>query len=232
LFVHTGNGGEFNLYRNEKAGSYRTAYGYLSKEPQLRPWSGKRMREGDDALFLGAPTESYTFEELEMIDRTLAEGRPVIWLATLGSLESAAARQLAKQYAFQIDLKDAVDQPSAMPYEVHGPDRWTHGIFRTFVAKDLPRLQVNGLTPIVQLTFGSRHIAEAAWKRDDVLIDLISMKDVGPGKFYVIAPFDIFSDVELANMYHQGPDVARQQTAELFLRAAKIAVDDNSEYQD
>ncbi len=232
LLVHTGIGSEFNLYRNVKPRSFRTAYGYLTKEPQLRPWATRTLRTDGDALILAAPTDSYTYDDLDTIEGMMTKGKPVIWLATLASIESAAGRQLAKRFGFHFDTTMSTGQRHTQPFQIHGSYEWTHAIFRTFVPRDIPQVHVQGLTPVVQMSLGTRHIADETGGPQKILIDLVSTKEIGKSKLYVIAPFDLFSDVDLASLYHEGPDVARQQTAELFLRTVKNAIGDTTVYLD
>jgi hypothetical protein len=231
LFIHTGAGSEFNLHKKNKTLSYRTAYGFLGKEPQLRPWANKTLRAGDEVLYLAAPTIKYTDEELKIIDQAVADGEPIIWLATNNSINSEAAKQLEEKFGFSFTIRDDPDV-KGQPFEIHGPEEWTHGIYRAFVMRGTPDIHVVGLDPIVQLTWGSQHIEDKQWEKREILIDLVSSKDVGNSKFYVITVFDIFDDRGLNELYVEGADVVRQQMAELVLRSAKIAAHDTAEYID
>lgn len=233
LLIHTGAGSEFALHRKTRALTFRSAYGFLSKEPQLRPWTSDTLRADDEVLLLGAPTGSYTEDELGIIERVLASGRPVIWLATIKSLDSEAGGQLQERFGFRVlASQDPNRRSSPHPYEVHGPAEWTRGIYRVFTNQDTPAVRVEGLEPIVRLTWGSRHVGDRQWERREVLIDLVSSKAVGPGRLFVIAPFDLFDDRELKDLYSEGADVVRQQMSELVLRAAKIAAGDETVYAD
>ena len=89
-----------------------------------------------------------------------------------------------------------------------------------------------GLTPVVQLSWGTRHIEDKQWERPEALIDLVSQKQVGKGMLYVMAPYNVFDDTGLRGMYVEGADVIRQQMAELFIRTAKIAAHDDTVYAD
>lgn len=232
LLIHTGADSEIDLHKKVRELGFRTFYGYLSKEPQLRPWASKTLRTGDDVLFLGAPRQQYSDDELNLIDQALAAGKPVIWLATLNSIRSAAGAQLKSHFEVAVSVVDDPDMQHAEPFEVHGPEEWTRGIFRIFLNPKTPQVHVEGLDPIVQLSWGTRHIQDKQWEKPDALIDLISVKEVGPGKLYVIAPFDLFDDRGLNELYTEGADVVRQQMAELMIRTAKIAIGDKTVYAD
>jgi hypothetical protein len=231
ILIHTGAGSDFKLHQKSGHGRFYTAYGFLSKEAHLRPWASKKLRADDELLILGAPTRAYEEKELEIIDQVLQAGKPVIWLATLKSLDSEAAMQLKERYGFSYTFRES-DIKGRRPYVVHGPKEWTHGIFRIFMTRGTPELHVEGLSPIVQLTWGSEHIEHKQWEREEVLNDLISVKEVGPGRFYLFTPFGVFDDNGLRGLYIEGADVVRQQMAELVLRTAKIALGDPIVYVD
>jgi hypothetical protein len=112
------------------------------------------------------------------------------------------------------------------PLEVVGPEEWTADIFRVFAGTRTPRVTVEGLEPIVQLRLGGWHAEEAL--SDEPVIDLISKKQIGAGTFYVIAPFELFDDAALPDLYGESSDVVRQQMAELVLRMVKIAAGDDT----
>lgn len=116
------------------------------------------------------------------------------------------------------------------PCEVFGPAAWTHGIFRIFVDADTPRVTVSGLQPIVQLGWGAWHVEEPA--RPGVRVDLISAKDVGPGRLYAVTVAELFDDAHLRDLYGESADVIRQQAAELMIRTVKLALGDDTEYAD
>jgi hypothetical protein len=230
LLVHTGAGSEFALEQKADTLSFRTAYGYWTKEPQLRPWAHDLLRTGDEAIVLAAPTKAYSAEELTTLDAALAAGEPVIWLATRNSLRSPVAAQLQEHFQFAVKTSKDPDLTISRPFEVVGSEAWTHGILRTFVDADTPSIHVEGLTPLVQLAWGSWHVEDVV--RHGARVDLISVKDVGPGKLYVVAPAELFDDRHLRDLYVEGADVIRQQAAELFLRTVKIAVGDETNYSD
>ncbi len=226
LFVHIGAGSEMALHKKSDTLGYRTAYATWSREPQLRPWASATLREGAEALLLGAPTVAYTEAELLQIDGYLAAGKPVIWLATLGSLSSAAADQLKARFGFEVRLDPAASSKSRRPLEVSGPPEWTAEIFRVFSRPGTPGVHVEGLAPIVQLGRAAWHVEEKPGT--EVLIDLVSAADVGGGRFYVVAPFELFDDRSLPDLTGESADVIRQQSAELLLRLVKNAVGDET----
>ncbi len=232
FLIHTGAGSQFELHKKNRVLGYRTAYGFMGKEPQLRPWTSNTMRVGDNALFLGAPTKSYSEEELAMIKQALEKGEPVVWLATVQSIESEAGQQLQSLLDFSISLYEDSNLQHPQPYEVIGSAEWTRKIFRVFVNKGTPNIKVEGLDPIVQLSRGTKHVQDKQWEDRAVLIDLISSKNIGASKFYVIAPFDLFDDRGLSDLYAEGADVIRQQMAELMLMTAKLVVGDKTIYAD
>ncbi|MCP4602168.1 MAG: hypothetical protein GY847_16910 [Proteobacteria bacterium] len=232
LLVHTGAGSEFEIHKKERRGRYYTFYGFLSKEPQIRPWTAKTIRSDEDVLLLGAPTKGYSNDELTVIDEALSSGKSVIWLASIRSLKSAARDQLEARYKFHVSVQGKAPLRGKAPYEVHGPNEWTHGIFRVYMQKNTPTIYVEGLDPIVQLTWGTTNIEDEQWERTDVIIDLISSKEVGPGRFYVVSPLNLFDDRGLKSIYGEGADVVRQQMAELMLRTVKIAAGDSTVYAD
>lgn len=230
LLVHTGAGSEFALEQKSDKLSFRTCYGYWGKEPQLRPWAHRDLRVGDEGIVLAAPTVAYTDAELGTIDAALAAGEPVIWFATSHSLAGPAAAQLQARYGFSVRTEKDPTLKIVRPFEVFGPAEWTSGIFRIFVDADTPRLTVTGMTPIVQLGWGAWHVEEAP--RAGVAIDLVSVKDVGPGRLYVVAPAELFDDSHLRDLYGEAADVIRQQAAELMIRTVKIAMGDGTVYAD
>jgi hypothetical protein len=232
FLIYTGARSELELHKKEDRGSYRTAYGFLSKEPQLRPWTSKRLRAGDDVIFLGAPRRKVSKKDLRTLDDALKAGKSVVWLATLNSISSEVAEQLQEHFGFKLYLGDQFDFRGTLPMEVHGSKEWTESIYRVFVNHRMHGVKVEGLEPVVQLSWGSQHIEDEQWERPEILIDLVSSKPVGKGTFYVIAPFDIFDDGGLRSLYAEGSDVIRQQMAELFLRTAKIAAKDKTVYAD
>jgi hypothetical protein len=225
LLVHVGAGSELALHRKADDMSFKSVYGFLSKEPQLRPWASEEMAPGREVLLLGAPTGTYTSADLATIDGYLSAGRSVIWLATSRSIESTAGRTLMERYGFQLEV-GAPALKTTRPLEVVGPEEWTADIFRVFAGPRTPRIHVDGLEPIVQLRRGAWHVEEEL--SDTPLVDLISRRDVGGGAFYVIAPFEIFDDENLPDLYGESSDVIRQQMAELVLRLVKIAADDHT----
>jgi hypothetical protein len=227
-----GAGSDFTLLKRKSRRRYSTAYGFLTKEPNLRPWLTQKLRTGDELMILAAPTKRYTDEELNIINTALESSEPVIWLATLKSMMSPAAEQLEQQFNFNITLQDNENLKSTQPYEVHGPKEWTHGIFRISVTKGTPKVQTEGITPIVQLTYGTRHIEDRQWEQREILIDLISVKNVKNSQFYIMAPFDLFDDHALKSLYAQWSDLVKQQMSELILRTVKIAMQDNYLYID
>ena len=129
-------------------------------------------------------------------------------------------------------LEDDPALENVLPYEVQGPPDWTAGVFRMTVTPGTPKIRVEGMTPIVQLSYGSRHVQDKQWERRESLIDLISAKDAGASKFYLVTAFDLFDDRELTGMYMQNADTVRQQTAELMLSAAKNIIGDKTVYAD
>ncbi|MBN2716984.1 MAG: hypothetical protein JXX14_14120, partial [Deltaproteobacteria bacterium] len=232
FLIHYGNDGEFAVHQKQDRGSYRTAYGFLTKEPQLRPWLHKKMRAGDDVIMLGAPKKKYSAADLKILDDALAAGKSVIWLATLNSISSGAGEQLQSHFGFELFVGDEFDFKGTLPFEVHGSREWTEQIFRMFVNHRLRPIKVDGLTPVVQLSWGTQHIEDKQWERPESLIDVVSTKQVGKGTLYVMAPFELFDDSGLRGMYVEGADVIRQQMAELFIRTAKIAAHDATVYAD
>ena len=226
LLIHVGAGSELALHRKADQGSFKSVYGFLSKEPQLRPWASEEMAAGGEVLLLGAPTLAYTDAELATIDGYLAAGRPVLWLATSGSIASSAGATLMGRYGFRVDASKPLRLKISRPLEVVGPEDWTEDIFRVFAGTRTPRVSVEGLDPIVQLRLGGWHSDEVL--SDEPVIDLISRKQIGAGTFYVAAPFELFDDASLPDLYGESSDVVRQQMAELVLRMVKIAAGDET----
>jgi hypothetical protein len=130
------------------------------------------------------------------------------------------------RYGFRVDASKPLKLKLSRPLEVVGPEEWTEDIFRVFAGTRTPRVTVEGLDPIVRLRLGGWHIEEAL--SDEPVIDLISKKQIGPGTFYVIAPFELFDDANLPDLYGESSDVIRQQMAELVLRTVKIAAGDDT----
>ena len=230
LMIHVGAGSELALHRKADTGSFKSVYGFLSKEPQLRPWASEQMATGDDVLLLGAPTQPYADGELETIDGYLAAGRSVIWLATSGSVASSAGAALMERYGFRVDAGQPLRLKLSRPLEVVGPEQWTEDIFRVFAGTRTPRVSVGGLDPIVQLRLGGWHTEEVL--SEEPVIDLISRKQIAAGTFYVAAPFELFDDASLPDLYGESSDVIRQQMAELVLRTVKLAAGDDTVWVD
>lgn len=232
LLIYTGAKSEFELHMKADPGSYRTAYGFLSKEPQLRPWTSKKLRSGDDVIMLGAPLQALSSKDMKILDDALEAGKSVIWLATMNSISSPVSAQLQSHFEFTLNMGDKFDHSGTLPFEVHGTEEWTDGIFRVFITNRVAPVKVEGIEPVVQLSWGTRHIEDKQWEKGEALIDFISQKDVKKGKFYVIAPFNVVDDTGLRGLYIEGADVVRQQMAELFLRTSKIAAHDKTIYAD
>jgi hypothetical protein len=131
-----------------------------------------------------------------------------------------------ERYGFRVDASKRLRLKITRPLEVVGPEEWTADIFRVFAGTRTPRVSVEGLEPIVRLRLGGWHAEEEL--SDEPVIDLISRKQVGAGSFYVIAPFELFDDASLPDLYGESSDVIRQQMAELVLRTVKIAAGDDT----
>jgi hypothetical protein len=226
ILVHLGAGSELALHRKADRMSFKSVYGFWSKEPQLRPWASRELAPDHEVLVLGAPTERYAEAELAVVDGYLAAGRPVIWLATSGSIASTAGSQLMARYGFRVDAGAPLGLKISRPLEVVGPEEWTQDIFRAFAGPGTPRVRVEGLDPLVRLRLGAWHVEEDP--SDEPCVDLISRRSVGGGAFYVVAPFELFDDANLPELYGESSDVVRQQMAELVLRLVKIAAGDDT----
>ncbi len=227
LLIHTGNTSSMK-YMTKQSGGFFCFYGQLTKEPQLRPWASKELKFGYDALLLSAPTSKYSTGEIGIIDRYLAQGKNVVYLATVDSLRSEAGKQLQEKFAFKAIINRDYRQKSyRLPMNVKGPRKWTEAILRCYIYRDTPPVMVEGLMPIVSLGAGGFHISEKQWLRDTYSCDLISHKQVGRGRFVLLAPVEVFNDRALKNLY-ENADVVREQMAELVIRLAKYCCKDNS----
>jgi len=225
---------DFALHKKGDDLSFRMLLGTWGKEPQLRTWARTELpelSEGHEALFLGAPRRAYTDEQLARIQAFLQAGRAVVWLPTLRSLGSPAARQLQEVFALEVSVDREQTLPLRLPLEVHGPRDWTAGILRLFAPEGFPVVRVAGTEPLVQLRHGAWHIEQVHSTRP-VLVDLVSHKAVGPGTFFVFGPADLFDDAALPDDRGEKQDVVRQQAAELALRVLKRAVGDPTVYTD
>jgi len=227
FLVHTGNESDMK-YMTKQSGGFFSLYGQWTKEPQLRPWASKDLKDGYDALFLSAPTAMYTDLELGTIDRYLAAGKTVVYIATAASLESDAGKQLQEKFDFKVGLDRNYKQKLyRQPTNVQGPRYWTEGVFRCYTYRGIVPVQVEGLENIVSLSAGGFHISEKQWLRKTYRCDLLSEKRAGGGRFVLVAPAEIFNDLALKNLYEDA-DVAREQMAELAIRLAKYACGDKS----
>ena len=83
---------------------------------------------------------------------------------------------------------------------------------------------MKGLTSIVHLTNGDykRSIDQRVDKR--ALFDLVSYKNVQEGRFYLLAPVELFDNKGLSDIYKDG-DIIREQMGELLIRLAKFAAE-------
>jgi hypothetical protein len=227
LFLHTGNGTDMT-YMTKSARGYFTLYGQLTREPHLRPWASNTLKAGHDALFLSAPTSPYSAEQLDIIDDYLKRGKTVVYMASIRSLESPAGRQLQERFDFRMRVGDAIRINGRRPFLVNGPRDLTQGVFRMYVYGGSRGVTVDsGLQKQVWLTWGNFHIKDRDWRNTRHHFDLLSSKEIGGGRFAVLAPVELFTDYTLKNLY-QDADVVRQQMAEFIIRVAKWTIDDDT----
>ena len=229
-FVHNGNNPAMK-YMTKRKGGHFSFYGQWTKEPQLRPWAHRELKAGYDALFLSAPQDKYDEDQLEIIDDYLSRGKTVTYLANPKSLSSPAGAQLKEKFGFDVEI--AQTSPTAKgrrPFNVNGPREWVESIFRFYIEKGVTGMTVKkGLDPVVYLTRGNYHIHEEGWKNTRHHYDVLSEKEVGGGRFWLVMPMEIFDDSNLKNLYVDA-DVVRQQAAEFVIRLAKHAVGDDTVY--
>ncbi|MCP4604836.1 MAG: hypothetical protein GY847_30675 [Proteobacteria bacterium] len=229
FFVHTGNESAMK-YMTKRTNGYFTFYGQWTKEPQLRPWASRELKNGYDALFLSAPRKKYSSEQITTIDKYLSRGKTVVYLATVNSLESDAGRQLMKKFGFEVSIDRDLSIKGRRPFNVRGPREWTESIFRMYIYKGSIGVTVKkGLEPIVYLTRGNYHINEGGENNTRHHFDLVSEKQIGGGKFYLFMPVELFTAGTLKSLYSDA-DVVRQQMAELIIRLGKFSVGDSSVY--
>ncbi len=232
FFVHAGNASTTNFMTKVDAG-HLTLYGQWTKEPQLRPWTSKqRMEPGYDALFLTAPTEPYTEDQLEIIDGYLSRGKTVVYLASIPSLESEAGQQLRHKFDFDVHINRHWILPARKgrhSYIARGPEELLNGIFRFYATKGaVPVTIEHGLDPVVHLTRGGRRVEGRVWIHRSCIYDVMSEKRVGlRGRFVMIAPLEMFNTAAFGDLYAVG-DVVQEQMAEFMIRVAKDAAGDDS----
>ncbi len=200
---------------------------HWTKEPQLRPWASRHLSSGRDALILGAPRRAYAEDQLEIIDGYLRRGKTVVYLASLSSLKSEAGAQLQEHFDFEVELDHDFDLKLRRPMNVHGPRSLTEGIFRIYADRRVPRLTVSGLDVSVYLTLGGWHVEDRRWRSKKHIVDLVSERRVGLGRFVLVSPMRLFNDSALRGLYKDS-DVGRQQAGELMIRVIKEAVGDSS----
>lgn len=84
----------------------RSSFGMLVKQADknegVQTWTHQRLADGHDVVVLPGPRTPFSDRELAVLDRTLKRGRSVVYLATRPSITSAAGRQLARRYEFEV----------------------------------------------------------------------------------------------------------------------------------
>jgi hypothetical protein len=229
LFVHAGNQSTMN-YMTKHGHGFLGLYGQWTKEPQLRPWSSReRLKPGYDALFLSAPTEPYTPEQMAIIDGYVRRGKTIVYLASIASLDSPAGLQLRERFDFEVDINRHWPLWDKVPYLVEGPEELMDGILRFYVSsRSTPVTVRSGLEPVIHLMPGGFHVEGRAWTHRSCIFDVMSEKRVGlTAKFILIAPIEMFDTHALGDLYHVG-DVTKEQMAEFMIRLAKTAVGDDT----
>lgn len=231
ILVHAPEGSDFHLHRKSDRLTFRALMAQWGKEPQLRAWAHTELQTGYEALVLGAPMQPYTDDELARIDAQLAEGRPVLWMATLGSLASPASEQLQAHFGIRVAVDRAETLPLKLPLEVMGDAAWTAGVLRLYAPEGTPTVTWEGLEPVVRLRHGAWHIEQVHSQRP-TLVELVAKKAVGPGELWVVAPLDLFDDASLPDLLGERQDVVRQQAGELALRMLKLPLGDTTRFVD
>lgn len=228
ILIHSPEHAGFHVHRKSDRDTYRLLMSQWGKEPQHRAWAHPELVAGHEMLMLGAPKKPYTAQELAILDGYLAEGKPVLWLASTASLKSPASKQLQEHVGITIQVDDKATQGRRMPLEVMGDPAWTAGVLRLFVDRGIPQVRVEGAEPVVSLRQGFFHVEDGGG--GETLYDVVSKKDVGGGTFWVVAPLELFDDRALPDATRQ--DVVRQQAAELGIRMVKIPLGDETRYED
>jgi len=231
VLVHAPEGSDFHLHRKSDTSTFRALLAQWGKEPQLRAWAHPDLQAGYEALVLGAPMQAYTKEELALIDTQLAQGRAVIWMATLASLDSAASRQLQAHFGVSVAVDTSENQALKLPLEVVGDEAWASGVLRIYAPKGTPTIRWKGVEPVVQLRHGAWHI-EQVHSRRPIRIDLVAQKAVGEGTLTIVSPLDLFDDASLPDLLGAKQDVVRQQAGELALRLLKQPLGDDTQFLD
>ncbi|MHC5115875.1 MAG: DUF4350 domain-containing protein, partial [Planctomycetota bacterium] len=217
FFVHADESSDCYFW-SKKESAYYTLYGQWTKEPHLHPWSSENLKDGYDALILAAPMDSYSLSELEIIDGYLSRGKNIVYLASVNSLNSAVGKQLMDKFGFKVSIATKRKRSYGMqPMDVSGDKQWVSGVCRFYVNKKVPEIKVENMKPLVGLSMGD-YDYEADRKMDDTaIIDLISYKKVGRGKFYLVTPLEIFNNKGLSGISKEGTMI-NEQMCELAIR--------------
>jgi hypothetical protein len=155
---------------------------HMMKDPDVYAWLGRTIEPGYDALVLTAPTVPLDEEQLNVVQGYLDEGRTVVYLATVTSMNSPAGQQLLQK--FEIGVKVTANPAKSKGWKVEGPEFLTARVGKYIVPRTWPLAKVEGEDVEVLVRFVDGENA----------IDFISMRPVGPGKFVVVAPADLLAN--------------------------------------